>query len=342
MPNNIDIAEYYSYIKIEAINKRKKKIFYNKFTIKKIKENKYFKKYDNIQEICNELEKHIKNETIILIEKDKLLMIVIPIPNNEIKSIYFELKEDELNEQDEYKDINKILLELKNELNELKKENNELKKSTNEQINELKQENNELKIITNYQSNMLNELKKQNAELSKMTLEKNNNIINELKEEMKYYLKNMCLFNNNLNYPTQIYNISKFPLPLNCEVLLHFTKVNYVRVGVTFDKEIINNLTDENSPLYDIYYIDHNLKQFYSLTYGWKECFNSNNNIIFKSGDNLAMILKNGTIKYAINRKELEGSVKVEIYDKKEMYLLVHNRKEHSECEIKYIREIFD
>ena len=53
-----------------------------------------------------------------------------------------------------------------------------------------------------------------------MSLEKNK-IINELKEQMKYCLKNICLFNNNLSYPTQIYNISKFPLPLNFEVLLN-------------------------------------------------------------------------------------------------------------------------
>ena len=93
--------------------------------------------------------------------------------------------------------------------------------------------------------------------------------------------------------------------------------------------------------MYDIYYIEHNLKNFYSLTHGWKECF-KNNDIILSNGDNLKMILKDGTIKYAINGKELGGSVKVDIYDKKEIYLLVHNRNEHSECEIKYIREIFD
>ena len=195
--------EYYSYLKIEAINKVKKKLFYNKFTIKKIKENKYFKKYDNIKEICIEFEKHIQNDTIILIEKDKLLMIVIPLPHSEIKSIYFELKEDELNDKDEYKDINKILLELKKEINELKKENNELKKNTNEQINKLKQENIKLKKITIYQNNEINELKKENVELRKMSLEKNK-IINEVKEQMKYCLKNPCLFNNNLSYPTQI------------------------------------------------------------------------------------------------------------------------------------------
>ena len=106
---------------------------------------------------------------------------------------------------------------------------------------------------------MENELKKENIELRKIT-NYQNDIINQLKEQMKFCFKNMYfLFNNNLNYTTQIYNISKFPLPHNCEVVIHFTKVDWVRVGITLDKEIINNQEDKNNPLYDIYYIIEDL-----------------------------------------------------------------------------------
>ena len=74
-----------------------------------------------------------------------------------------------------------------------------------------------------------------------------------------------CLFSNDLNYTTEIYNIPKYPLPRNCEVILNFKKLNMVRVGITFDKDIIKNKDNEYSPLYDIYYILEDLKQFYTL-----------------------------------------------------------------------------
>ena len=337
-------SEESSYLNIQAINKINNKSFSNKFTIKSIKENKYFNKFDNLKEICNEIEKNIKNEKIRLIEKDKSLIIIIPIPNTEIKVIQFELKENILNEKDEYKDIYKTLLELKNEISELKKENIELRKITNNQnneISELKNENIELRKITNYQNNEINELKNENIELRKISLE-NNNIINELKDKIKNVNNNNCLFNNNISYATETYNISKYPLPHNCEVLLHFNNVNNVRVGITFDKEIANNKNNAYSPLYDIYYILEDLQKFYTLTEGWKNVFKGNNFKKLKNGDNLTMILKNGIIKYAVNGKEIEGYAKVDIYDKKDIYLLVQRRDEILDCELKFIREIFD
>ena len=36
------------------------------------------------------------------------------------------------------------------------------------------------------------------------------------------------LFNNNLNYIDQIYNISKYPLPKNCEIKLNFSSVDWI------------------------------------------------------------------------------------------------------------------
>ena len=77
-------------------------------------------------------------------------------------------------------------------------------------------------------------------------------------------LQSCYLFNNNLNFVNQTYNISKCPLPTNFEVKLHFGQVDWVRVGITFDKEIINNQNDTNCPLYDIYYILEDFIQFYT------------------------------------------------------------------------------
>ena len=86
-------------------------------------------------------------------------------------------------------------------------------------------------------------------------------------------LKNCYLFNNNLNYTTQTYNISKFPLPNNFEVKLHFSSVDWVRTGITFDKSIGDDEIDANCPLYDIYCILEDLVQFYTLNNKWKYLF---------------------------------------------------------------------
>ena len=215
------------------------------------------------------------------------------------------------------------------------------KNSYNNLANENIQIKNRFKNIESLElKNEINELKKENIELRKIT-NYQNEIINQLKEQMKICLINIPLFNNNLKYTTQIYNISKFPLPHNCEVVLHFTKAYLVRVGITLDKEIINKQKDYDCPKYDIYYILQDLQRFYTLKEHWKNIFKGNN-IGLQEGDNLTMILKNGIIKYSINGKELEGSAKINFNDKKDIYLLVHIRSENSQCEIKSINPIFD
>ena len=52
------------------------------------------------------------------------------------------------------------------------------------------------------------------------------------------------------------------------------------------------------------------------------------------------MILNKGILKYVVNGKEIKGSGKVNFYDKKDVYLLVHRRNERTECKIKSITEI--
>ena len=52
--------------------------------------------------------------------------------------------------------------------------------------------------------------------------------------------------------------------------------------------------------------------------------------------------MRNGEMRYAVNEEDLGGFVKVDLYDKKEMYLLVHTRNEKSKCQILYIAELFN
>lgn len=154
-------------------------------------------------------------------------------------------------------------------------------------------------------------------------------------------IKTCYLFNNNLNYTTQIYNISKHPLPINFEAKLLFSSVDWVRTGITFNKDIINEQSDVNCPQFDIYCLLEDLVQFYTLKSGWKNCF-KNDNRGLKTGDIVTITLKNGEMRYSINDECLGGFIKVDLYDKKEMYLLVHSRNEKSKCQILYITEIFN
>ena len=135
------------------------------------------------------------------------------------------------------------------------------------------------------------------------------------------------------------YNISKCPLPTNFEVKLHFGQVDWVRVGITFDKEIINNQNDTNCPLYDIYYILEDFIQFYTLQKGWKNSFINTRPL--RDGDNVIMTLKNGELRYSINDIQLNGFIKIDLSNKEEMYLLVHARNDRSKCQIIYIAEIW-
>ena len=154
-------------------------------------------------------------------------------------------------------------------------------------------------------------------------------------------LKTCYLFHNNLNTTTQTYNISKYPLPLNFEVKLHFSQVDWVRTGITFNKEIISDQTDLNCPQYDIYCILEDLIQFYTLKNGWKNSFRNDNRPL-KNGDNVTITLKNGELRYAVNDEDLGGFIKVDMTGKKEVYLLVHIRNDKSKCQILYITEIFN
>ena len=83
------------------------------------------------------------------------------------------------------------------------------------------------------------------------------------------------------------------------------------------------------------------LVQFYTLKNGWKNCFKNENHSL-KNGDNVTITLKNGELRYALNDEDLGDFIKVDLYDKKEMYLLVHTRNEKSKCQIMYICEIFN
>ena len=179
----------YSYLNIKAIKKNDlfNKSFSNKYSIDKIKENKYFNMFDNLEEICNELSVRIKTKEIKLIENINNLIFSISLPVIKIKEITFELNEDKKTDKDKINELNELIIKLKEEINEIKinytKEINELKNINNCQNKEI----NELKIINNNQTREINELK------INYTIE-----INELKEQIKSWLNYKIVLDYNL------------------------------------------------------------------------------------------------------------------------------------------------
>jgi len=170
-------AETYSYLTVTAINKTDifKQTFSNKFSVEEIKANKYMNLYDDLKEICEQLEKITKSTPPTIKEENKSLLIIIPLPNDKYKEYTFELKEIEKNEGDKMKDITEIVYEIKKENESLKKENESLKK----EISEIKNECNKLKNITDTQNNEITKIKEQMT----MLLDYHNKIKKEKEEE---------------------------------------------------------------------------------------------------------------------------------------------------------------
>ena len=61
-----------------------------------------------------------------------------------------------------------------------------------------------------------------------------------------------------------------------------------------------------------------------------------------KPGDYMTIILKNGEMKFLVNDFDLGNTIKIDMINKKEMYLFIHCRNEKSRAEIIYMTEIFN
>ena len=112
--------------------------FSNKFSIEKIRENKYLSICDNLKEVCNELESRINTKDMLITEDENNLIISIALPSVKVKEIKFGLIKNTKNENEKINELTNIILELKNKINELEntvsnqqKEINILKEKTN-------------------------------------------------------------------------------------------------------------------------------------------------------------------------------------------------------------------
>lgn len=81
--------------------------------------------------------------------------------------------------------------------------------------------------------------------------------------------------------------------------------------------------------------------QFYTINSGWINSFRRNDRRLH-DGDTMTISLKNEELRYAVNDIDLGGMIKVDMTNKKELYLFVHTRNNKSKVEILYICELLN
>ena len=158
-----------NFIKImaEQINNIINITYSSQYSFEEIKENKYFKKFYDIDEIFDELKNRIYNNKIIIKETENNLIFNIPLSQNNY--IIFELKQNiKINNEKIYDIIYKLnnqITNLKSEIVQLKSDNNNL----NNEVKDMKKQLNilieEKKYISNLDSKIINGNKKYNETL---------------------------------------------------------------------------------------------------------------------------------------------------------------------------------
>ena len=155
-----------SYIndKIEFIVEKKGKIFKDRFklslTMSQIQENKYFKLFENPQEIIEELKEKMNSKAPILSEiENNSINLIIFLQNSKYNEASYNLVKENLELNKNPEDFKSIIEKLYDTIEELKKENAEIKNRLNKLENNTKDLtfkknnfrwiNNEVNIVNN-------------------------------------------------------------------------------------------------------------------------------------------------------------------------------------------------
>ena len=155
-----------SYIndKIEFIVEKKGKIFKDRFklslTMSQIQENKYFKLFENPQEIIEELKEKMNSKAPILSEiENNSINLIIFLQNSKYNEASYNLVKENLELNKNPEDFKSIIEKLYDTIEELKKENAEIKNRLNKlenntidltfKKNNFRWINNEVNIVNN-------------------------------------------------------------------------------------------------------------------------------------------------------------------------------------------------
>ena len=286
-----------NYIEITAnqINNIIHKSYSNKYSFEEIREAKFFLKFDTFSEILDEIKDRIDNNKIILKENDNILILNIPLPDDQ--EIIFELNPIIKNNNDRLDELTDLIIKLNTEINNIK----------DEEIANLKREINDMKekevLLTNDNTQLKNDinlLKKENNQLNKDNAQLKNNEtqlkeeITELKEklnilwETRRYITNLDskIINENKEYNESLKNWIDPSKKIKAELLYRLSENGD-------DKKTFHELCDNKGPTLTLFHVnDGNIVGIYTplswdSTSGWKNdmdtfIFNLNKNQKYK------------------------------------------------------------
>ena len=245
-----------NYIEITAnqINNIIHKSYSNKYSFEEIREAKYFLQFDNLDEIKD----RIDNNKIILKENDNILILNIPLPDDQ--EIIFELNPIIKNNNDRLDELTDLIIKLNTEINNIK----------DEEIANLKREINDMKekevLLTNDNTQLKNDinlLKKENNQLNKDNAQLKNNEtqlkeeITELKEklnilwETRRYITNLDskIINENKEYNESLKNWIDPSKKIKAELLYRLSENGD-------DKKTFHELCDNKGPTLTLFHVN--------------------------------------------------------------------------------------
>ena len=289
-------------ISIYSIDQTPSKKYELKANLEAFQKNRFFKIFNNIDEIMLELEYKIQQITIM--EETNVLIIDIPIGLKTINDIFLEIKLVEKNSQDI---INELLENENNLKNNIKQLENDIIEKEN-QMNKILKENNDL---NNENKKLKDELKTKENNMAKI-----NSDFENLKTQIQNYEpKNInasyeCYFeNDNLKIEKNLSNLKqnndiKILLKLkNTSNIKKWKKGFYLNIkdyknnnNINITNGKIEEEVNQNS-IYNKYINIHinNLEKFNNLyeDYEFEIClFDENNNIIGNNSAKLKIHLK--------------------------------------------------
>ena len=249
-----------NYIEITAnqINNIINKSYSNKYSFEGIREAKYFLQFDNLDEILDEIKDRIDNNKIILKENDNILILNIPLPDDQ--EIIFELNPIIKNNNDRLDELTDLIIKLNTEINNIK----------DEEIANLKREINDMKekevLLTNDNTQLKNDinlLKKENNQLNKDNAQLKNNEtqlkeeITELKEklnilwETRRYITNLDskIINENKEYNESLKNWIDPSKKIKAELLYRLSENGD-------DKKTFHELCDNKGPTLTLFHVN--------------------------------------------------------------------------------------
>jgi len=180
-------------ISIYSINKIPSVKYELKSNLDEFQKNRFFKIFNNVEELMLELDSKIKNTTFL--EETNLIILDIPIGLKIINDILLEIKIvekspleqiDELEENNnklklDIENLKNIIIEKDNKINQILNQNNELNKENKKLKNEINNNNDCIKDLKLNIENLQKQIK--NYEYQLLTEEEMEQIFNELHED---------------------------------------------------------------------------------------------------------------------------------------------------------------